>query len=527
MPALGRTLKMGLLLFGFLSGLAQTGPASADSLRSRLPALKGRERSAALLELANSIEAKDPQDALLYATEAMALARGEGDREKEAACLSTAAFCCSQTGEFPLAIEYGRKALALGTELGNRDRMAKAHNALGITYTFLGAYSQALEEGLASLHIREELGQEKAVAQSLNLIGVIYHRSGQYEQAIDYFNQILTRVDKGSDPKGFILARLNTGFAQCKLGRFDEALQHQQAALAFSKAVNETTYDAYAYLNLGLTHSALQQYAKATHYLQLAQSEYLRQSQKHGLVQVLNAMARIRMLSGDLTRGIALAKEAADLARKINVREELQTSYELISDLYKQAGNLEESYRYYRLAVATKESIHTIQESTKFAEAAMKIVTIKKDNEIEALKKGRVISALQIEKQWYFLILLISSLCFLATIVLILGTYNKKMQQSGKSLESANADLARSNAELQDKIHQIKTLTGLLPICAQCKKIRNDEGYWTQLEGYISAHSSATFSHGICPHCAEDLYPKAMGQIRARGLAPPSQSGSV
>ena len=69
-----------------------------------------------------------------------------------------------------------------------------------------------------------------------------------------------------------------------------------------------------------------------------------------------------------------------------------------------------------------------------------------------------------------------------------------------------------------EKINEIRTLSGLLPICAQCKKIRNDEGYWEQLEGYISQHSAATFTHGICPHCLDDLYPGTAERIKAKKI---------
>lgn len=62
-------------------------------------------------------------------------------------------------------------------------------------------------------------------------------------------------------------------------------------------------------------------------------------------------------------------------------------------------------------------------------------------------------------------------------------------------------------AELRDAGTQIKTLRGLLPICASCKKIRDDQGYWQQIELYVRDHSEAVFSHGICPDCAVKLYP--------------------
>lgn len=61
--------------------------------------------------------------------------------------------------------------------------------------------------------------------------------------------------------------------------------------------------------------------------------------------------------------------------------------------------------------------------------------------------------------------------------------------------------------ELQEALDTIKTLEGFLPICAWCKKIRNDDGYWEQLEHYIAKHSKAKFSHGICEECMEEKYP--------------------
>jgi CheY-like chemotaxis protein len=60
--------------------------------------------------------------------------------------------------------------------------------------------------------------------------------------------------------------------------------------------------------------------------------------------------------------------------------------------------------------------------------------------------------------------------------------------------------------QLQEALSEIKTLKGIVPICASCKKIRNDKGYWQQLEAYIREHSQAEFSHGICPDCAQKLY---------------------
>ncbi|HSB45944.1 MAG TPA: response regulator [Nitrospira sp.] len=68
-------------------------------------------------------------------------------------------------------------------------------------------------------------------------------------------------------------------------------------------------------------------------------------------------------------------------------------------------------------------------------------------------------------------------------------------------------ELRRSNEELQHALKEVKVLRGLIPICASCKKIRNDGGFWQQLEEYLGEHSEAEFSHGLCQPCIKKLYP--------------------
>jgi len=75
-------------------------------------------------------------------------------------------------------------------------------------------------------------------------------------------------------------------------------------------------------------------------------------------------------------------------------------------------------------------------------------------------------------------------------------------------LAVAEAGLRDTIADLQRTIAEVKTLKGLLPICARCKKVRDDTGYWTQIEVFVRDRSEAEFSHAICPDCARQLYPE-------------------
>lgn len=72
----------------------------------------------------------------------------------------------------------------------------------------------------------------------------------------------------------------------------------------------------------------------------------------------------------------------------------------------------------------------------------------------------------------------------------------------------------KSNKDLAKALSEIKQLRGIIPICALCRKIRDDEGFWQQVEVYISQHTDAVFSHGICPECAEKSYPEVFHKVK-------------
>jgi PAS domain S-box-containing protein len=79
-------------------------------------------------------------------------------------------------------------------------------------------------------------------------------------------------------------------------------------------------------------------------------------------------------------------------------------------------------------------------------------------------------------------------------------------KQAERALQEASNEREKLIRDLQFALDNVKTLEGLIPICAHCKKMRDDKGYWNQVEEYISGHTDATFTHGICPDCAKKIY---------------------
>ncbi len=90
----------------------------------------------------------------------------------------------------------------------------------------------------------------------------------------------------------------------------------------------------------------------------------------------------------------------------------------------------------------------------------------------------------------------------------------------GARMVELQTSLAERVQELEESLHRVKQLQGLLPICSYCKKIRNDSNYWQQVETYISEHSRVQFSHGVCPDCYE-----AIVKPELQKLSPPGREG--
>jgi PAS domain S-box-containing protein len=83
------------------------------------------------------------------------------------------------------------------------------------------------------------------------------------------------------------------------------------------------------------------------------------------------------------------------------------------------------------------------------------------------------------------------------------ATHFVAIKQDISERVKASAEREKLISDLQEALAKVNTLSGLLPICASCKKIRDDSGYWSQVEVYVQHHSNASFTHGICPECAK------------------------
>ncbi|MDK9706469.1 MAG: transporter substrate-binding domain-containing protein [Desulforhopalus sp.] len=113
-----------------------------------------------------------------------------------------------------------------------------------------------------------------------------------------------------------------------------------------------------------------------------------------------------------------------------------------------------------------------------------------------------------------------------AAVLALFFFWNKSLQREISARQKVELERNDLITSLKQALSEVKTLQGFLPICSSCKRIRNDTGYWQQIEHYIEDHTDSKFSHSICPDCINTLYPEMAGKIlrkAERGDKPPSK----
>ncbi|HSR11148.1 MAG TPA: hypothetical protein VLS90_06855 [Thermodesulfobacteriota bacterium] len=171
--------------------------------------------------------------------------------------------------------------------------------------------------------------------------------------------------------------------------------------------------------------------------------------------------------------------------------------------------------RYFREIIARGNVYTTVvrknSESLEHQRMAVDVV----ETYVPLLRNGVFLGAFEIyyditEKKQNLERLFLSSfiIVILLALALLIISWVIAVKEKRRLIERKRAEEERERliAELQDAMARVKTLSGLLPICSSCKKIRDDRGYWNQLEAYLLDHSEAKFTHSFCPECMKNLY---------------------
>lgn len=404
------------------------------------------------------------------------------------------------------ALVYVGRAREMRFRLGDTLGALRTWNNTGSGYYQLGRYEQALTAFVQALEGRRMEHDTVGMARILTNIGKVYQDWGQYDRSESRLQEAIRLARDVNTP--VVLGYALNALAQVYLDRaeYDLAYRTIDASMAAysSRTPRVSSTDSLGgwRLNVLVRADALVRQRRAREALTYLDS-VVALAQANGTIR---SVAKAQMLRGeayaqlgDLSRARALLTESYALSKSVDQRVYMLTALERLSVVEENAGNAVASLRALRTATALRDTIFNQATAERLAAEERREERDRELRENEALRQAQQEQAQVIARQRITVSLVLVILLLCASLLFVLVRFNRL----GKSREEA---LAASNEELRAALADVRTLTGLIPICANCKRVRDDQGYWQAVESYISSHSDAQFSHAICQSCGPALY---------------------
>jgi tetratricopeptide (TPR) repeat protein len=417
------------------------------------------------------------------------------------------------------SLAIAQKAQAAARDARDVRGEAEALNYIAYGYRAQSLLDLARQNGLDSVRLYAEAGDQWGQSQGYNTLGLIEADAGKFPEALEYHLKALEIRRATGDREGLAYTFNNLGNTYRNMGAFDKALEFHEQGLALKVELGLKSSEAFSHHNIGLVHFAMRDHARAlaAYRRGLAIREQL--NDPRGIAVSLNSIGQVEALTNPQA-ALATYDRALTLRRQTGDSRGEMATHLNIADVYRRASQWQPALDAYRRTLALGQRLdaplmrsnalrglaeveaargdyaaayqhqlqHQQERDAMFnQENAMRFQRLQVAHEAE--QQQRQIEALEQEGA-----LRDAELSRARTMRTALGAV--------AVLGLVSVGLVYARLRLQQ---QVKTLHGLLPICAWCKKIRDDNGLWTQVESYLSKKSEAEFTHCICPTCAAGI----------------------
>jgi tetratricopeptide (TPR) repeat protein len=516
------TRALGLFLLAWLALAprlsAQEARASGEQLQQAVAARLADGDSASIAvayqRLAEALQSEGSNQASIEAwRSAIVFARGAADSTTLAAAHHAIGLRHWSATRYDSALVHLTEARQLREARGDQPGLGRVLNTIGATHYQEGEYELALEAFLNSLAIRREAGDERGVAIVLTNIGKVYHDWRQLDRALPTLEEAVA-VARGADDPGATGYALNSlGVLQVDRGDFGAARRHLNESLALYLAGHPqlSTADSasgwsLAMLGLGLLHirEGNPEAALAPLGAVLAVAE--RTNSLRGQARTNLHLGQAYRAMGERPRALAAFTRSLEFARQGTQRTTSLEALAELASLEEALGNAAVALSYLRAHHALRDTVFAQSAAQQVAAMEARMVVEQQQRDNLRLLEERQAQSIIIARQRIVVLLGGAVLALSAVLVLVLIRFNRLGKERAALLSHANADLQAANHELRTALSEVRTLKGLIPICANCKKVRDDLGYWESVESYVTSRSDALFTHGICATCGPALY---------------------
>lgn len=389
---------------------------------------------------------------------------------------------------------------------GESESVARVSNALGSSHYHLGNYELALQSYVRALEIRVASGNVLGQAYVHANIAKAYQDWGQFEQALIRADSAVAFADSAAhsaalgyalNTKAGILASMRRyGDARDAAERSLAAYYSGEPALSAADSLSAWSLNVMvlgeADIAEGRAGDALRRF---TEVYERARSSNTRRGQAHALLAIGKALAALAQPSAARASYASALADAEAIGNRPYRLEALQE----LSRTTERLGDARAALRYARQHEALRDSLFSARSAQRVAaieleaeamrqRSAAAALALQQADQAEDLRRQRTMTAL-------YGALLLMALGFLAALV-----------RANRIVRARESELTKRNEELHAAMAEVQTLSGLIPICANCKSVRDDAGFWRSVEEFVGSRSTAQFSHAICNTCGPKLY---------------------
>ncbi len=492
-------------------GSGEDGPALAERAHELAVAQRSKVGEARTLRMLSEFDVdRDRIDSAIERLErALEIVEPLDEEEERIRVLISLGYALQYGTRYGDAIVRYKNALAAAEAQGNGRLIAESQIGVAHCLMRFGVYDEALEYMLPAHEYAEEHEDYKKRVGLLNNVGTVYLELGSYDKARHYYERAVKIAELDEDVVGQGFGFVHLGILERKRLNPEGALEFYRQGLAILEQIPRTRLRAAVENNIGnVLGDDLKRPEEAVASFRRAIAHYRQSGDEWGATSSSVNLAAPLIALGRTEEALSVLTSTLADAERLEIKPLIMDAHEMLTRLHDARGEPAKAYASYRAFVALRDEMHGTETDERVARLEYLHETARREREIESLKHSREVGKLHLTVVVILSVFLVAFVVMLTVLLLGKRRHVRQLEERGRHIELQNATLNTLNTELQGALGAVKTLGGLLPICSHCKKVRNDEGYWTEVEDYIKTHSEAECSHGICPNCIELYYPE-------------------
>lgn len=448
---------------------------------------------------AKALSDSDPERSLALAQQAQTAARAAGDVRGEAEAINYVAYGYRQQSLLDLARTTALESVRLFVQVSDAYGESQGYNTLGLIEADAGRFPEALEYHLKALAIRQRTGDKEGLSYSFNNLGNAHRNMGDYVRALDYHRQGLALKIELGNRSSESYSHHNIGLVYFAMGDYPNALEAYRRGLAIREALKDTRAIAVSLNSIGSVEALTDPAAALRTYERALALRRESKDQRGEMATEIN-LGDVYRRMGDMPRATAAFERALALGSQIDAPLMRSNALRGLAEVEAARGDYRAAYEHQLQHQAARDQMFSLENAARLQRLQVAHEAERQQRQIDALEAvGRAQNAELARVRTTRTALAVIAVLVLISLGLLYGRFRLKHQSEARFRAQAE--------QLQAAMDREHTLKGLLPICASCKKIRDDNGYWTQVERYVAEHSAAEFTHSICPTCFEGLYP--------------------